>query len=333
MKQTRLLLDPWPAEYESPFQIDELDEEGQANVDATVEGITWQAVEPREQCRPEPIHFVDGVRRVEARIIVDDNSGRIIRGLFGSAAVGAVRVVHNEARFEHIRVMRYLVSGSGVSLETAALTVGNTQLTFEPYSVADSAPTAPLFGLQYRMRIEETVIADLISSGSACVFADGPLNFFTSFNLSTVGIIKRFFKAYLPFASFALVPQLTVGQRTPVFAITDGKYDRYSWYLRVGMPRVMDHEVAGVLRLEVRSGAGLARAVELADLSASCIPPFASSSFRDPRSPQNLLPVGSLEQELRHRLGDAMAIRRAIELKLFEAVGSRQYRIPPTLQQ
>jgi hypothetical protein len=79
----------------------------------------------------------------------------------------------------------------------------------------------------------------------------------------------------------------------------------------------MDHEVAGVLRLEVRSGVGLERALELADLSASCIPAFAGNSFRDPRSPQNLLPVGSLEQELRHRLGDAMAIRRAIELKLF----------------
>ncbi len=79
----------------------------------------------------------------------------------------------------------------------------------------------------------------------------------------------------------------------------------------------MDHDVAGVLRLEVRSGIGLERAVGLADLSASCIPGFAGDSFRDPRSPQNLLPIGSLENELRHRLGDSLAIRRAIEMKLF----------------
>ena len=318
MKETRLLLDPWPAEYESPFQIDELDEDGQPNVDITVEGGAWPAMEPRAQVRPEPIHFVDGVRRVEARIIVDDNSGRIIRGLFGSAAVGAVRVAHHQARFEQIRVMRYLVTGSGVSLETEALRVGNTELIFEPYSVTDSGPPAPLFGLQYRMRIEETAVAESLSSESACVFADGPLAFFTTFNRSTVGIIKRLFKSYLPPRSFTLVAQLRVGQRTPVFAITDSNYDRYSWYLRVGTPRVMDHEVAGVLRLEVRGGVGVARAVELADLSAGCIPTFASNSFRDPRSPQNLLPVGSLEQELRHRLGDALAIRRAIELKLFK---------------
>ena len=318
MKKTRLLLDPWPAEYESPFQIDELDEEGDPNVDTTVEGGVWQAVEPLEQVRPAPIHFVDGVRRVEARIIVDDNSGRIVRGLFGSAAVGAVRVAHHEAQFEQIRVMRYLVTGSGVRLETEALTVGNTELIFQPHSVADSAPPAPLLGLQYCMRTEEAAVAELLSSESACVFADGPLTFFAAFNLATVGIIKRLFKPYLPSASFALVPRLGIGQRTPVFAITDGKYDRYAWYLRVGTPRVMDHEVAGVLRLEVRGGVGLARAVELADLSASCIPAFAGNSFRDPRSPQNLLPVGSLEQELRHRLGDATAIRRAIELSLFQ---------------
>src|SRR6185295_15550151 len=127
MKQTRLLLDPWPAEYESPFQIDELDEEGEPNINTTVEGISWQPVKPRDQARPEPIHFVDGVRRVEARIIVDDNSGRIIRGLFGSVAVGSVRVAYTQANFDQIRVMRYLVTGSGMSLDTETLTVGNTE--------------------------------------------------------------------------------------------------------------------------------------------------------------------------------------------------------------
>jgi hypothetical protein len=62
---------------------------------------------------------------------------------------------------------------------------------------------------------------------------------------------------------------------------------------------------------------GLDRALELADLSATCIPIFVAESFRDPRSPQNLLPVGALEQELRRRLGDPISIRRAIETRLF----------------
>jgi hypothetical protein len=79
----------------------------------------------------------------------------------------------------------------------------------------------------------------------------------------------------------------------------------------------MDHAISGILRLEVRSGVGLKKAVELADLSASCIPAFVAESYRDPRAPQNLLPVGALEQELRHRMGDPLSIRRAIEAKLF----------------
>jgi hypothetical protein len=317
MKPIRLRLDPWPAEYESPFQIDEIQEEADATVDTAIESVGWQAVEPSDRERPKLIHFVDGVRRVEARIIVDDGSGRIIRGLFGSAAVGAVRVEQNQAGFEEINVRRYLITGSGISVEMESVPVGNGELSFDACSVPDSAPTAPLLGLQNLMRTEEAGIAASLSAGSACVFADGPLTYFTTFNLSTVGIVKRLFKPYLSAASFMLVQQLQIGQRTPVFAITDTKYDRYSWYLRIGKPRVMDHEVAGVVRLEVRSGVGLARAVELANLSASCIPAFAGESFRDPRSPQNLLPVGALEQELRHRLGDAMAIRRAIETKLF----------------
>jgi hypothetical protein len=322
MTSIRLRLDPWPAEYESPFQIDEFQEEADVNVDTAVEGVPWQAVQPGERERPDLIYFVDGVRRVEARIIVDDNSGRIIRGLFGSVAVGAVRVEQTQAGFEELRVRRYLVTGSGLAVEAKSVAVGNSELIFEPYSVPDTNPQAPLLGLQNLMRTEEAGIAIGLSGGSGCVFADGPLTYFTAFNLSTVGIIKRLFKPYLPSTAFLLVQQLRIGQRTPVFAITDSKYDRFSWYLRIGTPRVMDQEAAGVLRLEVRSGVGLARAVELADLSAGCIPTFAGDSFRDPRSPQNLLPVGSLEQELRHRLGDAMAIRRAIEMELFRMCAS-----------
>ena len=132
------------------------------------------AVEPAARERPALIHFVDGVRRVEARIIIDDNSGRIIRGLFGSAAVGAVRVEQNQASFENIRVRRYLITGSGISLEAESLPVGNTELIFEPYSVPDSNPPAPLLGLQNLMRNEEASIAVALSAGSAYVFADGP---------------------------------------------------------------------------------------------------------------------------------------------------------------
>jgi hypothetical protein len=323
MASIKLRLDPWPAEYESSFQIEEFEEELRGEVDADVEGVGWVAIEPPPIQRPEPLHFVDGVRRVEARIIVDDESGRINRGLFGSIAVGAVRVERNKATFETVCVKRYIVLGGGMSLEAPSIReaetvrVGNLQLAFDPIAVPDGGPVAPIAGLQNLMRTEEASIAERLATESACVFADGPLTYFSGIKQPAVGVIKRLMEPYLSASQFELVRKIETGQRTPLFVIPKTKYDRYSWYLRVGSPRPMDHDIAGVLRLEVRTGVGLGRAVELANLSAACLPVFASDSFRDPRSPQNLLPIGSLETKLRHRLGDALAIRRALETKLF----------------
>ncbi|MCI0413965.1 hypothetical protein L0222_14355, partial [bacterium] len=263
MPNFALRLDPWPAEYESSFQIDEFEEEPDGKVDTGVEEIGWSAVEPKPWVWPEPIHFVDGVRRVEARVILDDESGRIIRGLFGSVAVGTVRVARSRAEFQQIKIKRYLVFGDGASLDTESiaearsLKMGNAVLTFEPFAVPESGPVAPTMGLQNLMRTEEAEMAQSLAAESACVFADGPLTYFSALNQPTIGLIKRLIQPYLSAAQFELVRQLQTGQRTPLFVITKGKYDRYSWYLRVGTPRVMDHDVAGVLRLEVRSGIGL----------------------------------------------------------------------------
>ena len=54
---------------------------------------------------------------------------------------------------------------------------------------------------------------------------------------------------------------------------------------------------------------GLCRAVALGDVSAfadrvgATLPPFASEPHVDPRPPQNLMPIRSLERELRRLLG------------------------------
>ena len=52
---------------------------------------------------------------------------------------------------------------------------------------------------------------------------------------------------------------------------------------------------------------------QVADATASCLPRLAPSPGRDPRAPQNLLPIGALEGALRRRLGDARLVRRHIE--------------------
>jgi hypothetical protein len=58
----------------------------------------------------------------------------------------------------------------------------------------------------------------------------------------------------------------------------------------------------------------LSEAVRLADSSAMTLPRLASIPYKDPRAPQNLLPIGGLERRLRALLGDARLLHRALRL-------------------
>jgi len=133
-----------------------------------------------------------------------------------------------------------------------------------------------------------------------------------------VGVIKRIILPYVGAAEFSLVQRLVPGERTPLFSIQAGGYERFSCFLRLASGRAIDHPLAGIVRIEIGAAVGLEKARALADFAACQLPRFASTSMRDPRAPQNLLPVGALEEELRRRLGDALLVRRAIERRLSE---------------
>ena len=77
--------------------------------------------------------------------------------------------------------------------------------------------------------------------------------------------------------------------------------------------------MTGIVRLEVPTEVGLDRAVELADLATATMPHFASAIGRDPRAPQNLYPVGQLERVLASSARRPGALRRAVEVALWEA--------------
>jgi hypothetical protein len=69
---------------------------------------------------------------------------------------------------------------------------------------------------------------------------------------------------------------------------------------------------SGVVRLECSADLPLPEVARLADLTALLLPPLASVPHKDPRAPQNLVPIGGLERELRHRLGDQQILYRAL---------------------
>jgi hypothetical protein len=196
---------------------------------------------------------------------------------------------------------------------------GNTSVTFEGIASQATTPADLASELRELMRQLEARIAESILGDSRIVFIDGPLAYI-SFLGPVVGVIKRISLPYLDSTHFALTTSLSLGERTPLFLISDGKRDRYSWYLRIGVGRSFDHVLAGVLRLEIRAAAGLEVARHLAGISAAVLPRFASLAARDPRAPQNLVPIGALEEELRRRMGHHLVIRRAIEKRISQGV-------------
>jgi hypothetical protein len=123
--------------------------------------------------------------------------------------------------------------------------------------------------------------------------------------------VKSHEVAYLPPELHRLVGELGAGERTPVFTIGTS-FSRHSWYLR--LPGPVASPWAGIVRCECSSDLTPPDAVALADTSGALLPRFASEPHKDPRAPQNLYPIGGLERDLRHRLGDPRLLFRALRV-------------------
>jgi hypothetical protein len=305
-----LRADPWAPDYGMGF--DAAGEEPSGAVDTAVETDDWTA--PLSVPSPEacPIWFVDGVRRVELRLVAQD-SGRRAAGLFGSYAVGSV-VCDGKSTFAEHLVCRSVVLAGGLPAQRVEVSAGGHCMTFEPSTDQRHDPNAPLDRLQRLMREAEAALAArTVLPAGAVALIDGPLHFYEEPGDSVVGVIKRFVRQYLGPDEEGLLTHLGPGQRTPVFALLDlaGSPRWFSWYSRIASMRVPWHDHAGIVRCEVGAAVGRARAVELAELVTGVLPRFAGRAW-DPRTPQNLAPVAALETWLRHRMGDRRLVRRSL---------------------
>jgi hypothetical protein len=316
---TRLRLDSWEPEYGASAVLEEVAETALPPTDLAVEGA-WEPRSPAATASVDGVAFVDGVRRIEARLFAERDEG-VAPALAGAWAVGVVRL-GDPAEIDPIVVTRTLVLGGGLTHPDLTVSVGGDSLTYHFASVAGSGPLDIVQGLQTQMREGEAELARRVFSGrpSLLLLLDGPLTYFAGFE-PVVGVIKRQVRSYLPPESASILASLGPGQRTPVFMIGEQRLERYSWYTRIAPRREIDGILTGILRLEVATAVGLERARELADVTTGFLPRLASDRARDPRAPQNLYPVGRLEAVLRHRLGDAMLIRRAVETALWRARG------------
>lgn len=314
----RLRLDSWEPDYGVSSALEQEAGEAVSREQLAVEG-EWTPRRPQGGAPPAGVAFIDGVRRIEARLFAETEEG-VAPAVAGAWGVGVVRL--GEAGVGPLVVGRTLVVGGGLTHSPLVVPVGSHTLEYEPVGVAGSGPLDVVQGLQNRMREEEAALARALlrEDRPPLLLLDGPLTYVAG-DQPVVGVIKRQSRAYLPPEASGILGHLQPGERTPLFLIGDQRLERYAWYTRIAAAREIDGVLTGILRLEVATAVGVARAAALADATTVLLPGLASDRVRDPRAPQNLYPVGRLEAVLRHRLGDAGLIRRSIETTLWRGRG------------
>lgn len=314
----RLRIDPWDPEFGSSVELEpDLGPPTGLELDTEV-AAEWAPITVPPMVELPHCVFIDGVRRIDARLFAEEGDLEA-PALVGSWAVGCA-LSTRPPRIGEIRVGRELVVGGGMQAGPVEMTVGEHTLRFEARSVPGATPLDPIQGLQNAMREAEASLAEqtLAAGVAELVVSDGPLTYFTGG--PAVGMVKRQSRSYLDASRSRVLSQLAAGERSPIFKLGEQRLERYSWYLRLAEQRPIDGAMAGIVRLEVAARDGLDAAMTLAQLTSAVLPKFAPRPGRDPRAPQNLFPISALENMLRHRLGDAALVRRALEVEIYTEV-------------
>lgn len=302
----RFTVETWDPAYGSPVRDHDLDRSTQT-VDVTVEYATadWRPHRPDPAGdRLDTITFVDGVRRIDARLWITDTDGRSRPGVCASVAAGAVRCTPGRAELAHVVVERGLYTA--VEGATTIVPPGGAVGPYELRRTHDDSDESLYLGVHRHMTEIEVALADEITEPGLIVF-DGPLGHRDGAN--AVGYVKTHHVDYLAPDQQRIVAALDIGERTPLFRI-DGQWSTWSWYLR--LPAPITHGMSGIVRLELPGLGDADSAADRADTVSLALPRYASERHKDPRAPQNLYPISGLERQLRRRLGDARLLDRAL---------------------
>ena len=311
----QLRIDPWAASYEGAYQLEDELSTAKAEVDLTPEVqdlAQWGPRTPAFIEAPDTAVFIDGVQRVELRVLGDSN-GQIVYGAFSSVAVGAAVMRRGGSCVQPEPARRVIALSAGASCEPWTVPCGTAALTYVAESDPDIGTDAWQNAVRNVRRAAEIALGQrMVEADHPLVIVDGRLGFEPSRRSHAIGVAKTIRTRYLEAPYSDILRELRPGTRTPVFAI---KYEHpvFSWYIRLSQQRPFDHDWAGIVQVETWAGIGIEAAVRLADLTALHLPRFASTPEWDSRAPQNLFPIAALEQHLRHEMGDPEWIRRNLE--------------------
>jgi hypothetical protein len=326
----RFSVDAWDPAYGTSLDVEELLGESTARVDVNVElnAGQWRAIGPDPGlARPAALLFVDGVRRIEARVWIEDEAldggpaTEASIGLCASYAAGVVCCCGDGAQLLDFQTRRglFTVAAKAGNIATWAgeyIACHTTPKAGRPLTATLSAALQGRLGdieVQTAVAARSAMAGHGVPEGGDLLVIDGPL-YGRQHLARTLGYIKSHTKTYLPPGLNGLVATLAPGQRTPVFLVGT-TWDRHTWYLRLpGAEGAVAAPWAGIVRIECSADLPTAEVIGLAGLSQACLGRFASDEYKDARAPQNLYPIAGLERELRRRLGDPRLLYRALRL-------------------
>jgi hypothetical protein len=299
----RFSVETWSPEYGLSVDAETLaDSAGDVDAGIEVPVGKWESITPPARSHEiEHVLFIDGVRRIDARVWIQDGDRSRV-GVCASVAAGSVVCTPGSARIDEVAIARALFAPAVASGDSIATTHG----IYEYRPVPGDGPEAAYLGIHELMTQLELAAAR--AHDCDLVVFDGPLR--GRNDPVGVGYVKTQHVQYLPDELMPVLGRLGDGDRTPLFLIGFGGYRRYSWYLR--LPGSRSHPLSGIVRLELPAIGPVVDAAGRADSVSSVLPRYASSPHREPRAPQNLYPVAGLEQQLRHRLGDPLLMERAL---------------------
>lgn len=310
----RLYVDAWDPSYASPLEPGEGGPVGestaQLGVDVEVPAGSWRPLAaPADVRTPAVVLLVDGVRRIDARVWVEEADGTLHPGLAASYAAGVVRcdLRGGLAVVAAAKVARGFFTPSPGATDLVA---ASTRYPVRRVAVAEPGQLSAAVQPQlHTLEVDVSLLARAVTEeADDLLVIDGPLRG-RSHLPRALGYVKTHRVQYLPPVLSTVVGQLRPGQRSPVFLLGT-TWHRHTWYLK--LPGPPGSPWAGVVRVEASADLPRGAVIALADLSAVTLPRFAALAYKDARAPQNLTPIAGLERKLRGMLGNAALLYRSL---------------------
>jgi hypothetical protein len=266
----------------------------------------WTAIEPPTAlASPAVVSFVDGVMHNDARGWLTDEAGDAHPVLAASYAAGVVRCDRRRGVAE---VTSALVERALLTALPDATSIGTGPARYVAHRASRDAAEhldRDLSKLLVALELRASREAGVAASDGELLVVDGRLRERRDLP-DAIGYIKTQHSNYLKPPQIRVVTGLPVGHRTPVFAFAG----LFSWYLR--LPGPTGSPWGGIVRVECSDRITATDAIRLAQLSAVTLPGYASRAYKDPRAPQNLIPIAGLERRLRSLLGDSRLLQRSL---------------------